>query len=59
MLSVKYTTLNLYRLMKPDSKLFNKKDTIKVSFPFTVTAEIINKLIKQNEKESIPFGLYI
>tara|TARA_B110000858_G_scaffold6248_1_gene6924 strand:- start:1447 stop:1584 length:138 start_codon:yes stop_codon:yes gene_type:complete len=45
--------------MKPDSKLFNKKDTIKVSFPFTVTAEIINKLIKQNEKESIPFGLYI
>jgi len=58
-LEITYTKLNLYRLMKPDSKLFNKKDTIKVSFPFTVTAEIINKLIKQNEKESIPFGLYI
>ena len=42
-LEITYTKLNLYRLMKPDSKLFNKKDTIKVSFPFTVTAEIINK----------------
>ncbi len=58
-LEITYTKLNLYRLMKQDSSLFDKKETIKVSFPFTVTVEVINKLIKQNEKESIPFGLYI
>jgi hypothetical protein len=45
--------------MKQDSSLFDKKETIKVTFPFTVTPEVVNKLIKQNEKERIPFGLYI
>jgi len=58
-LEITYTKLNLYRLMKKDSTLFDKKDTIKVSFPFTVTPEVINKLIKQNETEKIPYGLYI
>ena len=58
-LEITYTKLNLYRLMKQDSSLFDKKETIKVSFPFTVTPEVVNKLIKQNEKERIPFGLYI
>ena len=58
-LEITYTKLNLYRLMKDDSTLFDKKDTIKVTFPFTVTPEIIDKLIKQNETSSIPYGLYI
>jgi ATP-dependent Lon protease len=58
-LEITYTKLNLYRLMKQDSTLFDKKDTIKVSFPFTVTPEVINKLIKQNETDKIPYGLYI
>jgi ATP-dependent Lon protease len=58
-LEITYTKLNLYRLMKEDSTLFDKKDTIKVTFPFTVTPEIIDKLIKQNETSSIPYGLYI
>ena len=58
-LEITYTKLNLYRLMKQDSSLFDKKETIKVTFPFTVTPEVVNKLIKQNEKERIPFGLYI
>ena len=58
-LEITYTKLNLYRLMKKDSTIFDKKDTIKVSFPFTVTPEVINKLIKQNETEKIPYGLYI
>lgn len=58
-LEIIYTKLNLYRLMKPDSKLFEKENTIKVTFPFTVTAEVINKLIKLGETSSVPFGMYI
>ena len=58
-LEIIYTKLNLYRLMKPDSKLFEKENTIKVTFPFTVTAEVINKLIKLGETSNVPFGMYI
>jgi len=58
-LEIIYTKLNLYRLMKPDSKLFEKENTINVTFPFTVTEEVINKLIKLNESSSAPFGMYI
>ena len=45
--------------MKPDSKLFEKENTINVTFPFTVTAEVINKLIKLGETSNVPFGMYI
>jgi len=58
-LEIIYTKLNLYRLMKPDSTLFEKEKTIKVEFPFTVTVEVINKLIKQVKTDTAPFGMYI
>ena len=45
--------------MKPDSKLFEKENTMNVTFPFTVTSEVINKLIKLNKSTSAPFGMYI
>ena len=48
-LEIIYTKLNLYRLMKKGSVLFDKSETIEVEFPFTVTKEIIGKLIKKNE----------
>jgi hypothetical protein len=58
-LEIIYTKLNLYRLMKEGSSLFNKEETIKVSFPFTVTKEIVDKLIKKTETNTIPFGMYV
>ena len=59
-LEIVYTKLNLYRLMKPDSKLFEKEKTIKVAFPFTVTREIIDKLIKKNDmNNNILASMYI
>jgi hypothetical protein len=45
--------------MKKDSTLFDKKDTIKVTFPFTVTPDVIDKLIKQNETNNVPYGMYL
>ena len=48
-----YTKLNLYRLMKPDTNLFKKDMSIKVEFPYTVTKDAVQKLIKKEEKVSL------
>jgi len=42
-----YTKLNLYRLMRPDTNIFESEMSIKVEFPMTVTTEIVDKLIKK------------
>ena len=48
-LEIVYTKLNLYRLMKPNSNLFENDMSLKVEFPFTVTKEIVDKLIKRED----------
>jgi len=48
-LEIIYTKLNLYRLMKPDTKLFDKEQDIKVEFPMTVTKEVVKKMIKKED----------
>ena len=53
-----HTKLNLFRLMKPDKNLFEKDLTIKVSFPFKVTKDIVDKLIKR-EENTLYKNLYI
>jgi len=58
-LEIIYTKLNLYRLMKPDSTLFEKEMTLKVEFPYTVTQDIVKKLIKKDEKSTTLYGLYV
>ena len=59
-LEIIYTKLNLYRLMKPDSNLFEQDMSLKVEFPFTVTKDIVDKLIKK-ESENIPalYSMYM
>ena len=39
-LEIVHTKLNLYRLMKPGSNLFEEEMSLKVEFPFTVTRDI-------------------
>jgi len=46
-LEIIYTKLNLYRLMKPGSNLFEEEMSLKVEFPFSVTKQIVDKLIKK------------
>ena len=58
-LEIIYTKLNLYRLMKKDSKLFEKETTFEVSFPFTVTVDIAKKLVKKDDRNGIPYGMYL
>jgi ATP-dependent Lon protease len=45
-----HTKLNLYRLMKPGSNLFEEDMSLAVKFPFTVTKDIVDKLIKDKKE---------
>jgi ATP-dependent Lon protease len=49
-LEIIYTKLNLYRLMRPGSNLFEEDMALKVEFPFKVTKDIVDKLIKTNKE---------
>jgi ATP-dependent Lon protease len=48
-LEIIFTKLNLYRLMKSDSNLFEEDMSLKVDFPYTVTKDIVDKLIKKDK----------
>jgi hypothetical protein len=47
-LEIIYTKLNLYRLMRAGTNIFENEMSIKVEFPMQVTTEIVDKLIKKN-----------
>ena len=59
-LEIIYTKLNLYRLMKPGTNLFEETMTLQVEFPFKVTIAVVDKLITK-EKEDNPAlrGMYV
>jgi ATP-dependent Lon protease len=58
-LEIIYTKLNLYRLMKPGTNLFEQDMTLKVEFPFTVTKNMVDKLIKSRDENQIFKHLYV
>ena len=59
-LEIIYTKLNLYRLMKQDSisTMFSNEMKTRVSFPFALTLENLEQLLKRNETK-LYFGLYL
>lgn len=46
-LEIIYTKLNLYRLMRPGSNLFESEMSMEVAFPYLITKTIVDKLIKK------------
>jgi len=59
-LEIIYTKLNLYRLMKPGQNLFEEDLSLNVVFPFTVTKDLVDKLIKKNtENVSALHSMYM
>ena len=57
-LEIIYTKLNLYRLMKPGSNLFEEEMSIQVEFPYQVNIDIVKKLIKTDEKDKLMSAMY-
>ena len=59
-LEIVYTKLNLFRLVKNESKLFEEQMKMEVKFPFTVEKEHVDIMIKHNDKINPSLiGLYI
>jgi len=59
-LEIIFTKLNLYRLMKPGSNLFEQDMSIKVEFPFTVTKDVVDKLIKIGKEDNVSYrAMYV
>jgi len=59
-LEIIHTKLNLYRLMKPNTNLFEEEMSLKVEFPFTVTKDVVDKFIKiEKDKFSALHSMYI
>ena len=59
-LEIIHTKLNLYRLMKPGVNLFEGEMSLKVEFPFTVSKDIVDKLIKKDSNDNASlYGLYV
>ena len=54
-----FTKLNLYRLMKPGTNMFEKDMKLEITFPLKITEEVVKGLIKKDETPSIPYGLYV
>jgi hypothetical protein len=53
------TKINLYRLMLPGNNIFKDTMDIDVSFPYTITINTVNKLIKPNTNNPSLYGFYI
>jgi ATP-dependent Lon protease len=59
-LEIIYTKLNLYRLMRPGSNLFEGEMALTVEFPFTVTKVVVDKLIKRERNDDMALrGMYV
>jgi len=58
-LEIIYTKLNLYRLMRPGTNLFEKEMALAVEFPMTITSEVVDKLIKTQKEEGAWQNMYL
>ena len=58
-LEIIHTKLNLYRLMKPDTNLFEKDMNLKVEFPIMVSNEMVDKMIKITEESGSWKNMYM
>ena len=54
-----FTKLNLYRLMKPGTNMFEEDMKLKVEFPLKITQEIVKGLVERNKDSTSLYGLYV
>jgi ATP-dependent Lon protease len=58
-LEIIFTKLNLFKMMSPNSKLFDGEEVLDVTEGFEITNDIIKKLIKKQDINKVPYGLYL
>tara|TARA_Y100000389_G_C17426222_1_gene499691 strand:- start:665 stop:1765 length:1101 start_codon:yes stop_codon:yes gene_type:complete len=57
-LEIIFTKINLYKFMPSDSTLFDGNEVLEITKPFVISEDIVKKLIKKEESNKIPFGLF-
>jgi len=57
-LEIIYSKLNLYRLMKPGTNLFEQEISLKVEFPFVVSKDMVDKIVKMRKENETWKNLY-
>jgi len=58
-LEIIFTKINLFKIMSPKSKLFDDQEILEITENFEVTNDIIKTLIKKQDVNKTPFGLYL
>jgi ATP-dependent Lon protease len=58
-LEIIYTKLNLYRLMKPGSNIFQEDMSLKIDFPVKVEKDFVDKLIKRKDENINIRNMYV
>jgi ATP-dependent Lon protease len=59
-LEIIHTKLNLYRLVKPGKNIFGKSTEMVVEFPFTVTKNVVELLVKNESTQTQSFlSMYV
>jgi ATP-dependent Lon protease len=60
-LEIVHTKLNLYRLVKTDTSMFEKEMGLRVSFPYTLTKKDVDILVKTDEtmSQSVLCSMYV
>ena len=54
-LEIIFTKLNLFRLVRPNTQMFEGEISMDIQFPLTITKNIIEKLIKLNKEENTTY----
>ena len=54
-----YRKLNLFKLMKPGINIFENDIKLDVKFPFTLTNENVDKIIKTDDSKKAPMSMYM
>jgi len=53
-----FTKLNMFRLMKPGTKLYDDFETLNIDFPYKLNKETMQKLLKKNKKSEWLTSMY-
>ena len=54
-----YRKMNLFKLMKPGTNLFENDLKLNVEFPVTMTNDMIDKIIKMGEQNKNQLSMYM
>ena len=58
-LEIIFTKINLFRLMKPGTNLFNEDLSIEIKLPCILTIDIVNKLLKNGNNDKSHLSMYM